>query len=237
MSSYYFPDAPGIYRCVNINDGKSYVGQTNSLSKRKQEHLALLKRGAHSNRQLQRAWDKHGEYNYDWYAVETCTEEELDELEVYYIDHYDAYRDGYNHTIGGHGVRGYKQTARSNEKRRQRMLGEKNPMYGRTGSLNPTYGKNHSGDKNGMYGRHHTDAANEKNRQAHLGRNNANSKPVICVETNEFFWSMGEAKRVTGCNDTTITRCCRGIKKTCGGYHWRYATDDEIKQYSNYMTG
>lgn len=234
MGSFYFPDAPGIYRCVNINDGKCYVGQTKSLAKRKQEHLRLLREGRHYNRHFQRAWNKHGEYNFEWYVIETCPVEKLDEYEMEWIEYYDSFKHGYNSTIGGAGARGYKQTKRANEKRRQRMLGENNPMYGRKGPLNPTYGADHSGEKNGMYGRHHTEEANEKNRQAHFGRNNANSKPVICVETNQFFWSMGEAKRVTGCDDTTITRCCRGIKKICGGYHWRYATDEEIES-QNYI--
>ena len=229
--TYDFPDKPGIYRCVNINDGRSYIGQTKSLRIRKQQHLRLLRDHNHSNTHFQRSWDKHGEYNFDWYTVETCSVEELDELEQYYIDRYEAYSDGYNHTIGGGGTRGYKHSDEFKEQLRQRMIGSNNPMYGRTGPLNPTFGMDRSGEKGSMYGRHHTDTANEKNRQAHLGRKNANSKPVICVETNEFFWSMGEAKRATGCDDTTITRCCRGIKKTCGGYHWRYATESEIEQH------
>lgn len=232
-----FPDKPGIYRCVNINDGRSYVGQTNSLQKRKKEHLQALKNHRHGNSHFQRAWDLHGEYNYEWQVVETCPLEELDELEIYWIDRYDAFRDGYNNTVGGGGARGFKHSEESKEKRRERMLGPNNPMYGRTGSLNPAYGKDHSGENNGMYGHHHSESANELNRQAHLGKLNTNSKPVICVETNQFFWSMGEAKRVTGCDDTTITRCCRGIKKTCGGYHWRYATEEEIELQNNYMTG
>lgn len=138
--------------------------------------------------------------------------------------------------LGGCVARGFKHSEEFKEKRRQRMLGENNPMYGKTGSQNPAFGADHSGEKNGMYGRHHTEEANEKNRQAHFGRNNANSKPVICVETSQFFWSMGEAKRVTGCDDTTITRCCRGIKKTCGGYHWRYATKEEIESQNYIIT-
>lgn len=233
-----FPDKSGIYRCTNVNDGCTYVGQAQSLRKRRQEHLSALKHNRHQNKHFQYAWNKHGDYNYDWCVVETCPIEELDELETYWINYFDAYRDGYNNTIGGGGARGFKHSEESKEKRRQRMLGENNPMYGRTGALNPAYGQDHSGEKNGMFGRHHTDSANELNRQAHLGRKNANSKPVICVETHQFFWSMGEAKRATGCDDTTITRCCRGIKKTCGGYHWRYATKEEISLHNNdYMTG
>lgn len=233
-----FPDIPGIYRCVNINDGHTYVGQAKSLRTRKQQHLNLLRRHRHPNKHFQRAWDKHGEYNFLWYVIETCSIEELDELEIYWIEYYEAFQDGYNHTIGGGGARGFKHSEESKEKRRQRMLGENNPMYGRTGSMNPAFGKDHSGNFNGMLGKHQTEHAKDLNRQAHLGRKNINSKPVVCVETNEFFWSMGEAKRATGCDDTTITRCCRGIKKTCGGYHWRYATEDEVELHTNdYMTG
>ena len=237
MGSYNFPDEPGIYRCVCLNTGRSYVGQSVSLAKRKQEHLNSLKRHNHPNSYLQRSWDKHGEYNFDWHTIETCQVEELDDLEIYWIEHYEAFKDGYNHTIGGGGARGFKHSEESKEKRRQRMLGANNPMYGRTGALNPAYGKDHSGSYNGMFGKHQTEQAKELNRRAHLGRKNANSKPVVCVETDQFFWSMGEAKRATGCDDTTITRCCRGIKKTCGGYHWRYATDEEIELHNNYMTG
>ena len=136
------------------------------MSTRKRQHLTLLKAHRHPNQHFQRAWDKHGEYNFDWYVIEICSLEELDELEIYWIDYYGAYRDGYNNTIGGGGARGYKHSKVSKEARRQRMLGEKNPMYGRTGALNPAYGQDHSGEKGSMYGKHHTEYAKELNRQA-----------------------------------------------------------------------
>lgn len=98
----------------------------------------------------------------------------------------------------------------------------------KTGALNPAYGKDHSGEKNGMYGKHHTNKANELNRQAHLGKNNKMSIPVICIETQNLFYSQGEAGRIIHCDSTGINKCCRSIKKTCGGYHWRYATQEEI---------
>jgi hypothetical protein len=115
------------------------------------------------------------------------------------------------------------------------MLGKNNPMYGRYGSENPAYKKDHSGIYNGMYGKHHTDASNEKNRQAHLGAKNKNSKPVICIETGEMFASMGEAGRQKQCNDTSINKVCRGVKKTAGGFHWRYATEEEKITFNTHI--
>ena len=64
--------------------------------------------------------------------------------------------------------------------------------------------------------------------RAHLrGKDNANSKPVICVETNVLYHGAAEASRILGIAKTGITRCCNGVKyyNTAGGYHWRWADD------------
>ncbi|MBR6517149.1 MAG: hypothetical protein IKT40_09975 [Bacilli bacterium] len=48
------------------------------------------------------------------------------------------------------------------------------------------------------------------------------SIPVICLETNIIYSSAKEAKRQTNINDTTIGLCCKDIRKTAGGFHWKY---------------
>ena len=46
-------------------------------------------------------------------------------------------------------------------------------------------------------------------------------KPVICVETGEYFPSQMAAEMATGyCG---IHKVYAGIRHTCGGDHWRYA--------------
>lgn len=61
---------------------------------------------------------------------------------------------------------------------------------------------------------------------AHLsGENSPNSKTVLCVETGEIFKGAVTAARKIGIYPSGITRCCQGIKKTAGGYHWRYSDD------------
>ena len=46
-------------------------------------------------------------------------------------------------------------------------------------------------------------------------------KPVICVETGEYYPSQRAAEKATGlCG---IHKVCAGKKLTSGGFHWRYA--------------
>lgn len=51
--------------------------------------------------------------------------------------------------------------------------------------------------------------------------------PVVCIETGVIYWGAGEAARRVGVYNH-ISECCNGQRKTCGGYHWRWATDSEI---------
>ena len=48
------------------------------------------------------------------------------------------------------------------------------------------------------------------------------SKPVRCIETGEIYPSTMEAQRVTGINNASISRCCRGERKTAGNLHWEW---------------
>lgn len=61
----------------------------------------------------------------------------------------------------------------------------------------------------------------------HGTRNNriskANSKPIYCVELDKIFYGTREAERITGINHSGISRACRGIQLTAGGFHWQFA--------------
>jgi hypothetical protein len=50
----------------------------------------------------------------------------------------------------------------------------------------------------------------------------SNNKQVFCVELNRIFDSAMEAGRQLGLNQSNISRCCNGKRKTCGGFHWRF---------------
>ena len=77
-------------------------------------------------------------------------------------------------------------------------------------------------------GKHHSAEKIEQMRRNRIGKNmgkdNQNSKKVICIETGEIYDSMSDAARALGIkNGGGISACCCGTQKTACGYHWQYA--------------
>ncbi len=89
----------------------------------------MLKSGTHYNRYLQAVYCKY-ESTLEYGILEEieCSLEELSEIEQQYIWLYDSYNNGYNLTLGGEGLGGIKFTEEQLEKKRQRVIGEKNPQ-------------------------------------------------------------------------------------------------------------
>ena len=49
------------------------------------------------------------------------------------------------------------------------------------------------------------------------------SIPVICIETGERFRSLEAACKKYKIGKPNLCNCCKGKKKTVGGFHWKYA--------------
>lgn len=146
------------------------------------------------------------------------SKEELDKLEDMYIKIYETINSdyGYNNKYGGSFG---KHTNKTKQKISEATKGENNPMYGREGKLNP------------FFGRKHSEETIENIRNKKLGGNNPTAKAVYCIELNDIRLSMKEWADELNLIVSHISRVCRGIRKTTGGYHFRYATEEEIKEY------
>jgi group I intron endonuclease len=70
-----------------------------------------------------------------------------------------------------------------------------------------------SGDKNPWY-----------NKPKHQNNLNATRKAVLCVETGIVYESISQASRMTQINLGHIASTCKGIRKSAGGFHWKYVT-------------
>jgi group I intron endonuclease len=77
----------GLYKIVNSVTNQCYVGQSQRIEKRLKEHFRLLRWGRHTNKHLQRAYDKYGADSfYGVIEVECQNLEELDRLEEAFIN-------------------------------------------------------------------------------------------------------------------------------------------------------
>ena len=158
------------------------------------------------------------------------TKKEAEQKEIELIAYYNSNNEnyGYNLSIGGEsGSKGYKYT----DEQKQRMS------------------EIRKGELNGMYGKQHTDESKQKNRIAHLRENLSKdtinkmsiakkgkkrsiesikkqaetiSNKVICIETSIVYNSIKEAGKLNNLDPSSISKVCRGKRKTCGGFHWCY---------------
>lgn len=72
----------GIYEIEHRPSGRVYVGSSDDIRRRLRAHRALLRRGAHENVRLQRAWIRDGEAAFDFRAVEECPIDRLRDREA-----------------------------------------------------------------------------------------------------------------------------------------------------------
>lgn len=122
----------------------------------------------------------------------------------------------------------------------------------RTGINNGMYGKTHSEEskrkmsaaKKGKSGHPCSEKQKEAARRANTGKVvseetrkrlseakkgnvpvNKNLNPVYCLELDKVFANPSNAGEELGISSSNIIGCCEGKRKTCGGYHWRYAEE------------
>lgn len=81
----------GIYCLGNTTNGHKYVGSSNNIYDRLMFHRHDLRRGIHQNCKLQNGWNKHGEENFECYALEYCDRIDLYKIEQKYIDLFGYY--------------------------------------------------------------------------------------------------------------------------------------------------
>lgn len=91
-----------IYLITNLINGKKYVGQTiMTLNQRWSKHI---NRSRESNPTgIAAAIKKYGKENFSMELIATCAIDDLNQLEKYYIQKYNTFKEGYNLTLGGEG--------------------------------------------------------------------------------------------------------------------------------------
>jgi len=149
---------PVIYKIRNVVNQKFYVGSTVNHRERFRNHRRLLRSGKHHCKHLQAAWNKYGEDCFKFEIVEVVESAEvLWEHEDFWLEEHFGQDYCYN--------AGRRADA---------------PMRGRTGELNPNYGKTLTDEQKAVLraarflqpdprlGKKHTEETKERIRQKHL---------------------------------------------------------------------
>lgn len=188
-----------IYRVISPS-GKIYIGQTQySLHRRKRTHIsnAFSIKSKHYNSKFCKAIRKYGD-SLVWEVLHNNIPiDRLHEIEIQEIVNHGSFNNGYNSTLGGKdaGFRGRHHKESTKAKLSELKKDTKNPMYGKSGILNPFYNQKHSlesklkmqgprlrmtGKNNpmfglgGMLGKKHSEETKEKMRQKALLRRRNN---------------------------------------------------------------
>lgn len=93
----------GVYCIENVINHKKYIGQSMDIYRRWKDHKHELNGERHHNEHLQRAWNRYKELNFEFYILEQCEINRLNEVETYYINLFDCNNPqcGYNIESGG----------------------------------------------------------------------------------------------------------------------------------------
>lgn len=198
----------GVYKIVNLLNGKKYIGSAASkggIRKRWNEHISGLNNNKHHNKHLQSSWNKYGKDNFIFEILEVI--EDIDsilEREQYYID---TVNPEYNKCrIAGNTI-GIKLSDEH-----KRLISEFAKT--RTGEKNPFYGKKHSeGTKKLML----------KNKE---GKPFKKKKPIkqLSLEGQLIkIWDGAyDAANSLELNQSGINLVLNGKRQKHGGYKWCY---------------
>lgn len=223
------------------------------------EHKWGLRTGNHNNRHLLRAWRKYGDENFEFSILEKCDESKLNEREIYWIEYYDSYYNGYNQTKGGDGCFGKVWSKEEREKISRAVL-----QISLDGKIVQRFiNIDEAGNITGINRRQIWNCANKRGREIdscenRYGHYSKTAGGYIWVYEDEFKsfdlswhqskipsyavcqydvnwnlvykWPSAESVKQSGYEPTVIRSVCQGKFMTAYGYLWSYDVED-IDEY------
>lgn len=95
----------GIYKITNKINGKCYIGQSINIEERLNSYKkrAFNQNHIDYNMTIYKVIRKYGIESFTFEAIEECDKKDLDNREVYWINFFNSYYNGYNCTFGGRG--------------------------------------------------------------------------------------------------------------------------------------
>jgi group I intron endonuclease len=187
-----------IYKITNLVNGKVYLGQTTQeFNKRMNQHKYELNTNRHHNNHLQSAWDKYGEESFSFEMILTCTIDDLDKYERYWIEFYHSMnsKHGYNKEAGGNSNKKQsKETRNKMSKLAKHRAADVNHRLFLSKISKKAW-------KDGKY----ENRLNQLKEQSHN---------FICINTQEIFTSATEMSEKLQINIKSIYSACNGMTES-----------------------
>ncbi len=200
-----------IYKISNDINNKVYIGKTNfTIEDRWKEHLHDSQRNNDKRRPLYNAMNKYGSNHFFISCIEEVDDNLLSEREIYWIQQYDSYNNGYNATLGGDGriSLDYDLVISLYEK------------YQNVREVARQIGADRTAIEDILH------AKEIKVLSAGEVAKNLNSLKVAQIDKNtnkiiRIFSSLSEAEFAVP-TGRHISDVCKGKRLTAGGYKWKY---------------
>ncbi len=209
-----------IYRVTHKESGKVYVGaSTKSIEERKKDHIKKSKKA--KSYAFQQAIATHGPEAFKWEQIDTANNvDELAQKEKEYILKYNSKNEGYN-TDGGGGfpkkvyqyslVSGQLVCQYSSLQSAGNAVNAVKSAIGKACNSNSKTCKGYVWSYSSTFPKHINDNRTKVVQQFSLKGQFINE-----------YKSVSEASKETNCNKTSISKVCRGERKSCGNFCWKY---------------
>ena len=215
----------GIYKITNNINNKCYIGQSRDIKARWSKHLSAYI--SSPDWELYRAFKKYGISSFSFEVIEECSVEELNEREIYWIEYYDSFNNGYNMTLGGEACNGTNDKKVYQYDLSGKLIGEYKSAHEAARQLGLQFTnicKVCRGERKttGGFGWSYEKKTVEEPIKTITKHN---TKVIQYDKSGNYiaeYKSAKEAWRKTGISDTTIGLVCKGKGKTAGGFVWKY---------------
>jgi len=233
-----------VYIIKNVKNDKFYIGSTTDFYRRYKEHFWYLRNGVHYNINLQTEFDEFGEDAFTYEILEVVGNKE--ELLIREQHHVDELKPPYNIMMIVDRPTGVKRRDETKEKVRQANLGLVHPEWRNEIKSKAQGGENHwtkkkkftpeakkkmSDTKKKMYEDGYVNPMKGKKLpQETLDKIRTKlSKPILQLSLDSKLvreWgSINEAARELNLDKSCISMCCRGKRKTHGGFTWSFKNE------------
>lgn len=118
-----------IYKIQCKVNNRVYIGQTNNIKRRFQEHKRLLILNRHSNHILQYDYNKYNLDDFSFELIEQCDDSESELREDFWIDYYGGIESDVVYNYQNSKTNNKEMSSKISKSNKGILLGSKNPMY------------------------------------------------------------------------------------------------------------